>query len=77
MEHPAEEVTRVRYIELQATEAARLGHSAIDAADRHSQAGVVRAQVAPKQAGPPLAVGARLVRAMASRFLLRLCPSAR
>jgi error-prone DNA polymerase len=41
-------------------EAARLGHSAIGIADRHTLAGVVRAHVAAKKTGLRLAIGARL-----------------
>ena len=45
--HPEELVTR----------AAELGHAAAAIADRHTLAGVVRAHVAAKEAGIPLAVG--------------------
>ncbi len=41
-------------------QAAHLGHSAIAVTDRNSLAGVVRAHVAAKAAGLPLAVGVRL-----------------
>ncbi len=49
--HPEELVLR----------AAALGHRAAAIADRNSLAGVVRAHVAAKEAGIPLAVGARIV----------------
>ncbi len=49
--HPEEYVAR----------AAELGHRALAVTDRNSLAGIVRAHVAAKEAGLPLAVGCRLV----------------
>ena len=56
-------------------EAARLGHEAVAIADRNTLAGIVRAHIAAKNAGIPLAVGSRLVFEKPERLELLVYPT--